>query len=87
MGMEHDQDGQHRRIGREDIRVTSNPTNISHARELIIGVDVKDVFDSQSSAEEVSTRGVNNTLGLSSGPRGLVKHRQSNQYLKRILHS
>jgi hypothetical protein len=51
--------------------MAGNPTNISHAGELVVGVYVKDVLDSQSGAEEVSTSSMNDTLRLAGGARSL----------------
>ena len=45
--------------------MTSDPANVGHAGEFIVGVDIKDVFDGESGAEEVSPGGVDDTLGLS----------------------
>lgn len=49
-----------------NISVTSDPTNISHASELVLWVKIKHVFDSQSGAKQVSASGVNDSLGFSS---------------------
>lgn len=51
--------------------MTSDPANVGHASKLVIGVNVKDVLDSQSSAEKVATSGVHDTLGLTGGSRSL----------------
>ena len=48
-----------------------DPANVGHASELVIGVNVKDVFDGQSSAKEVATSGVHDTLGLTGGSGSL----------------
>ena len=56
-----------------NLRVTSDPTDIGHASELVLGVDIEDVFDGQSGSEEVTTSGMNNTFGLAGGSRGLKK--------------
>ena len=55
----------------DDISVTGDPSDIGHASELVIGVDVKHVFDSQESSEEVSSCRVDDTLGLSCRSRSL----------------
>ena len=39
--------------------MASDPTDISHASEPIVGVDVKDILDSEGDAEEVATGGMN----------------------------
>ena len=49
----------------------SDPANVGHASELVIGVNVKDVLDGQSSAKEVATSGVHDTLGLTGGSGSL----------------
>ena len=54
-------------------RVTSNPADIGHTGELVLGVDIEDVLEGQSSSEKVTTSGVNNTLWFTSGSRGLEK--------------
>lgn len=46
--------------------MASDPTNISHACELVVGVDIEDVFHSQCGTKEIAASGVNDTLGLSS---------------------
>lgn len=51
--------------------MAGDPTDISHASELIVGVDIEDVLDSEGGAEEVSTGGMNDTLRLPSGTRSL----------------
>ena len=56
-----------------NLRVTSDPTDIGHAPELVLGVDIEDVLDGQSGSEEVSACGVNNTFGLAGRSRGLKK--------------
>jgi hypothetical protein len=52
-------------------RVASDPTDIGHAGELVLGVDIKDILDGQGSAEEVTTSGVDDTLGLAGRTRRL----------------
>jgi hypothetical protein len=48
-----------------NVSMSSNPTDISHASELVIRVDIKDVFYSKGGAKEVSSSGMDNTLGVS----------------------
>jgi hypothetical protein len=50
------------------------------AEELVSGVDVKDVFDGQSSTQKVSTGGVDDPLRLSSRSRGLMKEIERDQH-------
>ena len=47
--------------------MTSDPTDVSHAPELVIGVDIKDVFDSEGCAKKVPSRGVDDTLWFAGG--------------------
>jgi hypothetical protein len=54
-----------------DVRVTSDPADIGHARELVVGVNVKGVFDSHSSAKEVAAGRVYDTLGFAGRAGGL----------------
>ena len=51
--------------------MTGDPTDISHAGELVLGVDIENVFEGQGSSEEITSSGVNDTLWLASGSRGL----------------
>jgi len=51
--------------------VTSDPTDIGHTGEPVLGVDIENVLEGQGSAEEVTTGGVDDTLWLASGSRGL----------------
>ena len=53
--------------------MTGDPADIGHAGELVLGVDIEDVLEGQGSSEKVTTGGVNNTLWLASGSRGLRK--------------
>lgn len=54
--------------------MASDPTNVSHAGEAVILVDIEDVFDGESGAEEVPASGVYDTLGLSGGSGRLYPH-------------
>src|SRR6478735_6676634 len=51
--------------------MTSNPSNISHTSINIIFVNIKDILDGSSSAQKVTTSGVNDTLGSTSRARGV----------------
>jgi hypothetical protein len=51
--------------------MSSDPTDISHAGELVIWVDIENVFYSDGGAKEVSAGGMNDTLGFSCGSRSL----------------
>ena len=53
-------------------RMSRDPPNIGHATELVTGMDVKNVFDGESGAEEIPSGRVNDTFGFTSGSRGLV---------------
>jgi hypothetical protein len=51
--------------------VSSDPSNVSHASITIIRVNVKDVFESHESTEEVTSSGVNDSLGFSGTSRSV----------------
>lgn len=55
--------------------MTGDPADIGHASEAIIWMDVEDVLDGESGAQQVSTSSVDNTLGLASRSRSLA-HRE-----------
>lgn len=42
----------------DDVRVTSDPTDVGHAGEAIFGVDVEDVLAGEGGAKEVTTSGM-----------------------------
>ena len=46
--------------------MASNPAEISHATELVVGVHFEDILDGHGGTEEVATDGVHDTLGLAS---------------------
>ena len=48
--------------------MTDDPANASHAAELVIWMHVENVHDAERSAKEVSTGGVDDTLGLPVDP-------------------
>ena len=56
----------------DNVRVSSDPADISHASEAIVGVDIEDVLERHRSREEVASGGVNNSLGLSGRSRCLL---------------
>lgn len=51
--------------------MTSDPAEVGHAAELVVGVNVEDVLDGHCSAEEEATNGVHDALWLASGARSL----------------
>lgn len=55
----------------DDVGVTSDPSDVGHAGELVSRVDVEDVLDRESSSEQVTSSGVDDSLGLSSASRGV----------------
>jgi hypothetical protein len=57
--------------GKENVRVTRDPADISNASEPVIWVDVEYVLDGQRRAEEVSCSSMDNSFGLACGARGL----------------
>jgi hypothetical protein len=56
----------------DDISVTGDPSDIGHAGELVVWVNVKDVFDGKLSSEEVSRGRVDNSFWLAGRSGGLV---------------
>ena len=54
-----------------DVGVPGDPADVRHAREAVVGVHVEHVLDRQRGAEQVAAGGVDDTLGLASGARGL----------------
>ena len=55
----------------DDVGVASDPADVGHARKLVVGVDIEDVFDGHGGTEQVATRSVNDTLRLAGRARGL----------------
>lgn len=51
--------------------MSRDPANIGHACELIIWVDIKDIFDSHGSTEKITSGRVNDTFGFTSRSRSL----------------
>lgn len=49
-----------------DISVTGDPSDVGHARKLVVLVDIKHVLYSQEGTEEVTSCRVDDTLWLSS---------------------
>lgn len=60
-----------------NVSMTGNPTDISHAGELVVWVNIENVFYSEGGAKEVSTSGMNDALGFSCGSRSLDMDEQS----------
>ena len=58
-----------------NVRVTSDPANIGHAGELVLGVDIKHILDGQGGSEKVTSSGVDNTFWFTGGSRGLEESR------------
>jgi len=56
-------------------RVTGDPADIGHTSKPVLGVDIENVLEGQGSAEKVTPGGVDDTLWLASGPRGLKESR------------
>ena len=54
-----------------NLRVAGDPADVSHAREPVPRVDIKDVLDSQGGSKEVTGGGMDDTLWLASGSGGL----------------
>lgn len=50
--------------GKKKVERANSPTNISHARKLVAGMDVEYVFDGERRAEEVSSVSVYDAFGL-----------------------
>ena len=44
--------------------MTSNPTNVGHAREFVVWVNVEHIFESQGGTEEIASGRVHNTFWL-----------------------
>jgi hypothetical protein len=65
----------------DDISMSGDPTDVRHACELVFRMNVKDVFDGEESAEDVSTVTMNYTLWFPRRPRGLSRraNRMSSQ--------
>jgi hypothetical protein len=53
------------------LRVTSDPTDVGHAGKLVIRMDIKDVFNSKSSTEEITASRVHDTFRFASGTGSL----------------
>lgn len=51
--------------------MAGNPADVGHAGEAVFRVDVEDVLDGESGAQEVASGGVDDALGLSSGTGSL----------------
>lgn len=55
----------------DDVGVASDPTNVGHAGEAVFRMNVEDVLDGESGAQEVASGGVDDALGLASGTGSL----------------
>jgi hypothetical protein len=60
-----------------DVGVTSNPTDISHAGELVVWVNIEYVFYGKGGAKEVSASSMNDTLRFSRRTRSLDEDEKS----------
>ena len=55
--------------------MAGDPADIGHTGELVLGVNIEDIFEGQGGAEKITSSGVHYTLWFSSGSRGLEKSR------------
>ena len=67
-----------------NLRVARDPADISHASELVLGMDIEDVLEGQGSSEEVTSSGVNDTLWLAGGSRGLKEFKIAIRYKREL---
>lgn len=51
--------------------MTSDPSDIGHACKLVFRMNVEDVLDGEQGTKKITTRRVDDTLGLSGGSRSL----------------
>ena len=65
----------------KNIRVPGDPTDISHASELIVRVHIKDIFDRQSRAEKIASGSMYDTLRLPGGTGSLMNIKGSAESL------
>ena len=56
------------------LRVTSNPAQVGHTAESVLGMHVEHVLDSHSCSEKESANSVHDPLGLSCRSRSLWEH-------------
>jgi len=49
----------------DDVGMACDPTNVSHAGEAVVEVNIKDIFEGNGSAEKVTCSRMNETLWLS----------------------
>lgn len=49
----------------DDVGVACDPANVGHAGKAVVGVDIKDVFQGDGSAEKVACSRMNETLWFS----------------------
>lgn len=50
-----------------NVTVAGNPANVGHAGKLVLGMNIKNVFDSKGGAEKVSTGGLRQIMRWSAG--------------------
>lgn len=55
----------------DDVGVTRDPANVTTAEKAVVVVDVKDILASQGGTEQVTSRRVHDTLGLTSRTGGV----------------
>ena len=67
-----------------NLRVAGDPADIGHTSELVLGMDIEDVLEGQGSSEEVTSSGVNDTLWLAGGPRGLKEVKIAIRYEREL---
>ena len=72
---------------RMNVRVPSDPADISQTGIPVIGMDIEDVFMGQGCAEQVASRRMHDTFRLARGTRRLqrVQNRAESMY-KQISH-
>lgn len=74
-GLEEDGGGTEGEGSIDDVRVSGDPTDVSHAGKDVVRVVIKDILDRCSSAEQVTRGSMHDSLGLTSRSRS-VKQKQ-----------